>query len=201
MSSIDHFITELTKQKNTSTVFNPYLDQDIAHNLRLYLDAMIKMKGKRVLLVGEAPGYKGCKITGIPFTSGKAFERFEHPLFKEIVSQLKLSKIESENTATIVWEYLSKKKSTPLFWNSFPFHPHPKNNRNKNRAPTSGEVESGVNHLKRLYSIYNPKIIAGIGEKGVQCARKAFPEIDIIYIRHPSFGGKSEFINGMDTII
>jgi hypothetical protein len=83
MSLIEEFITELVRHKNTATVCNPYLNQNIADNLRLYLDAMIKMKGKRVLLVGEAPGYKGCKITGIPFTSGKAFERFDHPLLKE----------------------------------------------------------------------------------------------------------------------
>mgnify|MGYP003635975488 CR=1 FL=1 len=201
MSSIEEFVTELTKQKNTSTISNPYLNQDIADNLRLYLGAMIKMEGKRVLLVGEAPGYKGCKITGIPFTSGKAFERFDHPLLKEIGSQLKLTKIESENTATIVWEYLSKKNDTPLFWNSFPFHPHPKDNENKNRAPTSGEVELGINHLKRLHSIYKPEVVAGIGGKGVECAKKAFPKENIVYIRHPSFGGKSEFIDGMDKII
>ncbi len=201
MSSIEEFIAELTKQKNTSTVTNPYLNQDIADNLRLYLNAMNKMEGKRVLLVGEAPGYKGCKITGIPFTSGKAFERFDHPLLKEIGSRLKLSKIESENTATIVWEYLSRKKDTPLFWNSFPFHPHPNGNENKNRAPTSGEVEIGINYLKKLRLIYKPEVVAGIGEKGVKCAKKAFPNETIVYIRHPSFGGKSEFIDGMDKII
>lgn len=201
MSLIEEFITELVMHKNTATVSNPYLDQNIADNLRLYLNAMIKMEGKRILLVGEAPGYKGCKITGIPFTSGKAFERFDHPLLKDIGSQLKLSKIESENTATIVWEYLSKKACTPLFWNSFPFHPHPKGNENKNRAPTSEEVKIGIAHLKRLHSIYKPDVIAGVGGKGVECAKKSFPKDNIVYIRHPSFGGKSEFIAGMDKII
>lgn len=201
MSSIEEFIIELTKQKNTATVTNPYLSQDVADNLRLYLNAMIKMEGKRILLVGEAPGYKGCKITGIPFTSGKVFERFDHPLLKEIGSQLKLTKIEPENTATIVWEYLSMKNDTPLFWNSFPFHPHPEGNENKNRAPTSEEVEIGITHFKRLHSIYKPDVVAGIGGKGVKCAEKAFPKENILYIRHPSFGGKSEFIEGMDKII
>lgn len=201
MSLIGEFITELVMQKNTATVSNPYLNQNIADNLRLYLNAMVKMEGKRILLVGEAPGYNGCKTTGIPFTSGKAFERFDHPLLKDIGRQIKLSKIESENTATIVWEYLSKKATTPLFWNSFPFHPHPKGNENKNRAPTSEEVEIGIDHLKRLHSLYKPDVVAGIGGKGVECAKKAFSKENIVYIRHPSFGGKSEFIAGMDKII
>ena len=201
MISIEDFVTELTKQKNTSTVSNPYLNQDIAENLRLYLGEMIKMTGKRVLLVGEAPGYKGCKITGIPFTSGNVFKRFDHPLLNEIGNQLRLATIESENTATIVWGYLSQKSDTPLFWNSFPFHPHPKDNENKNRAPTADEVEIGIDHLKRLHSIYKPELVAGIGGKGVECAQQAFPKEAIVYIRHPSFGGKAEFIDGMEKII
>ena len=110
MRLIEEFVTELAKQKNSSTVSNPYLNQDIADNLRLYLAAMSKMNGRRILLVGEAPGYKGCKITGIPFTSGRVFERFSHPLLREIASQLKLSKVESENTATIVWAYFARRK-------------------------------------------------------------------------------------------
>jgi hypothetical protein len=201
MSSIEEFVFELTKQDNTSTVSNPYLNPDIADNLRLYLNVMSKIEGRRVLLVGEAPGYKGCKITGIPFTSGKVFERFHHPLLKEIGSQLKLAKIEAESTATIVWEYLTKKKNTPLFWNSFPFHPHPKGNEHKNRAPTSHEIKEGMIHLQRLHSIFKPEVIAGIGEKGVECAKRVCPNQNILYIRHPSFGGKSEFIDGMDKII
>ena len=67
MSDIENFVIDLTKQRNTATVSNPYLKQDIADNLHRYLVAMHKMKGKRIFLVGEAPGYKGCGITGIPF--------------------------------------------------------------------------------------------------------------------------------------
>ncbi len=201
MSSIENFISKLKQQMDTPTVTNPYLNQDIADNLFLYLVAMNKIIGKRILLVGEAPGYKGCKITGIPFTSGKVFERFSHPLLKEIGWQLKLRQVESENTATIVWEYLSKQETIPLFWNAFPFHPHPPGNENINRTPTFHEISLGISYLKKIHSIFKPGVVAGIGSKGLECARKAFPEQDITYIRHPSFGGKYEFISGMDKII
>ena len=201
MCSIDDFIVELTQIKNTSTFKNPYLDSSIANNLRIYLNAITKMKGKRILLVGEAPGYKGCKLTGIPFTSGAVFERFDHPLLNEIGNQLTLSKVESENTATIIWEYLSKNSFTPLFWNSFPFHPHFEGDENTNRAPTANEIDIGFIFLNKLVSIYQPEVIAGIGHNGVNSVKKVFPEKEVVYIRHPSFGGKTDFIMGMDKII
>jgi len=144
MNLIDDFITKLSKKRNTSTISNPYRDQDLADNLRVYLNTIIQLEGKRILLVGEALGYKGGKLTGIPFSSGQIFERFDHPFLKQIGPQLKLEKIESENTATITWDYLSEKNTTPLFWNSFPFHPHPKGNKNKNRAPTTKALVTKV---------------------------------------------------------
>lgn len=201
MCLIDDFIVELTKFKNTPTYTNPYLDANIADNLRIYLNAITKMKGKRILLVGEAPGYRGCKITGIPFTSGAVFKRFDHPLLNEIGSQLNLSTVESENTATIIWDYLSRNSCTPLFWNSFPFHPHLDGNENANRAPTANEIDIGVGFLNKLVSIYQPEVIAGIGHNGVNSVKKAFPEREVVYIRHPSFGGKADFIKGMDEIL
>jgi len=201
MSDIEDFVVDLARKRNTATVHNPYLGPDAAENLRLYLLAMRKLKGKRILLVGEAPGYKGCGITGIPFSSGRVFERFDHPLLNEIGGQIRLGRIESENTATIVWEYLSEKNSTPLFWNSFPFHPHVRGNRKSNRAPTSAEVDVGIGYLKKLAAIFRPGTVGGVGRKGVECARKAFPNRQIVAIRHPSFGGKSEFIAGMDKIL
>jgi len=202
MYSINEFIDALNKPKNTATVFNQYRASKVRENLRLYLNAMCKIKGKRVLLVGEAPGYKGCKLTGIPFTSGAVFQRFDHPLLQQLKNKLSLSDNSSENTATIVWEYLSTSSlPVPLFWNSFPFHPHPVNNDLKNRAPTADEIETGLYFLKKLSILFKPEIIAGIGNKGAYCASQAFPDKKVRSIRHPSFGGKAEFINGMNLII
>ena len=39
-------------------------------NLKLYLEKMKKLNPS-FLLLGEAPGYKGCRLTGIPFSSEK----------------------------------------------------------------------------------------------------------------------------------
>jgi hypothetical protein len=201
MSTIDKFINELKAQTNTSTVSNPYLIDSIADNLKIYLETMLTIKGKHILLAGEAPGYKGCKITGIPFTSGDVFQNVAHPLLMQLKDKLSLIKIEAENTATIVWNYLTTKDNTPLFWNSFPFHPHNCGNLNSNRAPNRAEKTQGTEYLKALQRIFEPEIVAGIGNVGVECAKKAFPSIKITYIRHPSFGGKSDFIKGMNEII
>ncbi len=210
MSEIESFLETLQRQKNTPTVTNPYLDDGVVNNLRLYLEYMLEHMsahpGRRVLLVGEAPGYKGCRITGIPFSSVKVLMRAEHPLLHTIKSKLSLSsdalrEMTSENTASIVWQYLVDKKTVPLFWNSFPFHPHPEGKENKNRTPNSKEITQGITYLQQLYDIFQPEIVAGVGVKGVECARKAYPVSSIKYIRHPSYGGKSEFIEGMNSII
>jgi len=201
MQNVLEFVQKLQSQGNSTIISNPYLNDSIADNLRVYLDAMLKIKGKRILLVGEAPGYKGCKITGIPFTSGDVFETIEHPLLRKVKKKITLKNIEKENTASIVWRYLADKKTMPLFWNSFPYHPHPKNDKNKNRAPSRQEIEQGVIYLKALNQLFRPKVIAGVGNAGVKCAKLAFPETKITYIRHPSFGGKTDFIKGMDLIL
>ena len=120
MQTIQEFIDELKKYKNTLTVSNPYLEAGVSENLKAYLELMLSIDGKRILLIGEAPGYKGCKITGIPFTSGRVFDKVEHPILTQLKNKLRLSKIESENTATIVWNYLATKNNTPLFWNLLP---------------------------------------------------------------------------------
>lgn len=198
---IDDFIAALTRHPTTATVANPYRDPTLAGNLRRYLQAMSNMTGKRILLVGEAPGYKGCKLTGIPFSSGKIFQQCKHPLLKELAAQIRLDTVESENTATIVWEYLSRKRTTPLFWNAFPFHPHLPGNPCSNRAPTAAEIEAGISHLQRLHDLYQPDFIAGIGAKGVCSAQTAFPQQEVMAIRHPSYGGKADFIAGMNKLM
>jgi len=201
MTLVEKFINFLKQQKNSSVLFNPYLSPDLANNLKLYLELMIKTSARRVLLVGEAPGYRGCKHTGIPFTSGGVFQEIKHPLINQLRKKLVLEQIESENTASIVWRYLSDCAITPLFWNAFPFHPHPKNKPNQNRAPNQTEIKKGVNYLVHLQNIFKAEVIAGVGRNGTKAAQLAFPELNIEYIRHPSHGGKTEFISGISKIL
>ena len=202
--SISRFIDQLCSDAHGNGVFNPYRESHKAENLRHYLEAVIARNEarneKRVLLVGEALGYRGGKITGIPFSCGQIFDRFHHPLLKQLKPLIELDVVESENTATIVWDYLATKKRTPLFWNAYPFHPYPKGQPEKNRAPNAAEVAKGVGYLQQLAEIYQPELIAGVGGKGFGCARKAFPERTVHLLRHPSFGGKADFIEGMNKL-
>ena len=201
MNSIDEFVLSLSKKRNTSVLSNPYLDPELARNLSVYLNTIYDSSTKPILLVGEALGFKGGKLTGIPFSSGQIFERFDHPFLKKIGHQITLSQVESENTATIVWEYLTARQLTPLCWNAFPFHPHPKGQKNKNRAPSVKEIASGARYLKRLQLIFQSEIIVGVGNKGAHCARKAFPNMKTLAVRHPSYGGKTDFVQGLDQIL
>ena len=201
MKLIEELLRKLAGYPHSDTVANPYRETYAVDNLRHYFEYMINQGGKRILLVGEAPGHRGCRITGIPFTSGRAFQEIPHPLLVALKDKIQLPRIETESTATIVWNYLSEKETTPLFWNSFPFHPHDKGKINGNRAPTDEEVKFGTQILSELHHIYKPDFVAGIGHKGVAALKQAFPEQSFSYIRHPSNGGKSQFIEGMNSVI
>ena len=195
------FIKRLTTRDSSSTVFNPYSNKKVANNLKLYFEYILKNQDEYVLLIGEAPGYAGCRITGIPFTSGVTITNSSLPIFKAIKKQIFLKTIESEKTATIVWDYLESRGKIPVFWNSFPFHPHDKDDQLSNRAPTSDEIEEGKYFIESLVEKFKPKVIAAIGRKGERALNNIFPDKNIEYIRHPSRGGKSDFLKGIDNIL
>ena len=201
MNSINRLLQKLVKYPNSDIVANPYHEKYALNNLRHYFEYMFSQSGQRILLVAEAPGYKGCRITGIPLTSGKVFQDISHPLLLALKDKIQLPYIESEKTATIVWEYLSTKKTTPLFWNSFPLHSHNQGNISSNRTPNKSEIKYGSEILRELYRIYQPEVVAGIGQKGLAVLQQTFPEQSFDYIRHPSYGGKRQFIEGMNNII
>ncbi|MCX7545794.1 uracil-DNA glycosylase [Marinicella gelatinilytica] len=200
MVCIKKFVNDLACRGYRPQTHNPYKNPDLAANLYQYLITVKHHNSRPVLLVGEALGFKGGRLTGIPFSCGDIYSRFNHPLLLELKSKLILTSQESENTATMVWEYLTEKQQTPLFWNAFPFHPYQVRRPKTNRAPTVNEIQQGSRYLQQLADIFQPTTIAGIGRKGQLAAQKAFPNHAIQRIRHPSFGGKREFISGMDGL-
>lgn len=199
MASFEPFLKQLQQQPNTDTVANPYRHPHCVENLRHYLQLM-QQEQPQVLLVGEAPGYKGCGLTGIPFSSGKLFQQVEHPFLQRLAPLLEIPVVDAENTASIVWRYLAETGVTPLFWNAYPFHPHPEGDPQKNRAPNGVEISQGVDFLQQLYSHFQPQIVAGVGRAGCRAAEQSFSNFTISYIRHPSYGGKSDFIAGMEQL-
>lgn len=182
---------------DSHTVANPYRHKLQRGNLRAYFEALVHWPCSRDLLVGEAPGYAGCALTGIPFTSEAVIQRHRHPFLRRLRPHLRTAGMQSEQTATIIWNYLSERPFVPAFWNIFPFHPHKPRNAAGNRTPTAEEALIGHEILNRVVEILTPKRILGIGKTASKTLSQFKHSLLAGYIRHPANGGKAGFIAGM----
>ncbi|TDG13936.1 hypothetical protein E2F43_10590 [Seongchinamella unica] len=201
MFNVNEFIEELEYQGHTPRLQNPYLLPHRSANLRAYLDVLFRQQGRRVLIVGEALGYRGGLHTGIPFSSARLVHESPHPFWRQLRKRLVVNGSVSEATASIVWDYLAPRRRLPLFWNALPFHPHIAHDTASNRTPTAGEINAGQIYLKTLADAWQPGIVAGVGSKGYRAACQALPDTPIVALRHPSYGGKQAFCQGMDRLL
>lgn len=199
---VDEFVTSLTLEKvDESTVTNMYSADNIVNKLRTYnVERYLNYFVSNVpplILIGEAPGYRGCCVSGIPFTSTSVVKNSE--FFNRIGASESNNELQVESTASIIWNYLDSIKRYPLFWNAYPFHPHVKNDAKTNRRPDKPELEVGKTYLLRLISIYPNIPIVAVG----RVAEEALSSIGFKapYIRHPSHGGKDDFIEGLSSYL
>ena len=198
MEKTDSFMRYLARCKAPENSHHLYTGRSRAvqvrkHNLRQYLNHFAN-SSPEVLLVGEAPGYRGCGTTGIPFTSERLLE--EHPFFKLGGYQLNSKGVpHSESSATIVWEVISSLHTLPLLWNSYPFHPHKPGIEQSNRMPNEEELFVGRKVLGRLIRDFPPKRIIAVGKKAEKQLVRM--KVNFASVRHPSFGGKKDFQEGL----
>jgi uracil-DNA glycosylase len=138
--------------------------------LASYLDAR---RRARILLVGEAAGYRGARISGVPFTSER---------------QLSGSG-PAEASASIVHRVLAELglEEAVLLWNLVPTHPHRPDLPCSNRPPTRSEIAAGRRFLDELAP----------GRRVLAVGRLAERELGAAYVRHPSHGGASAFRRGL----
>ena len=160
------FVEELAAAEIGAT-FNFYREGPRANLLKRrlarYLDARADAE---LLLVGEAPGYRGARVSGVPFTS----------------ERLLTGKGPAEATATVVRRALAELglEDDTLCWNVVPTHP---GTATTNRRPTKAEVEAGARFLERLAR----------GRRILAVGRLAEAVTGAPYVRHPSHGGVSAF--------
>ena len=201
MNFITDFIGELQGVQGRSNLCNPYHLPNRSENLQIYLETLFAQPGRRILVVGEALGYRGGLHTGIPFSSARLVRQSSHAFWRRLRNRLVVHSNISEATASIVWDYLGPRRRIPLFWNALPFHPHDTGEPLSNRAPSAAEIDLGQRYLRLLADAWQPEIVAGVGNKGSLAARRALPEYKVQDLRHPSYGGKQAFCSGMDRLL
>lgn len=169
-------VEELARARIGAT-FNFYRDGEGAElrrdRLRAYLEARADAPA---LLVAEAPGYRGTRVSGVPLTSER---------------QLTGSG-PAEATATIVHRALAETglSQDVLLWNVVPTHPHLPGRPETNRRPTRAEVEASLPFVRRLAR----------GRRVVPVGRVAHAALGGAYVRHPSHGGARPFLEALRRI-
>lgn len=205
--TIADFVDLLANTAVPPHTYNPYSPNQPEnatrrHNLSHYLCQM-QQRQPTVLLVGEAPGYRGCRLTGIPFVSPAILQAgTPSGLFGAGSGWQPNSEwpaIQREASATIVWETLAGVRPLPLLWNAFPFHPHQPGRPQTNRPPKRSELAWGRPFLYHLLHLFPIRTVVAVGNK----AEQALTGWAITHskVRHPSHGGKLAFRRGIWQIM
>ena len=204
---INSFIHQLSSEILPENCHNPYLSSTCngrirKENLRLYLQHMLELQ-PQMMLIGEAPGYRGCRLSGIPFVSPALLD--EEEVTPGLFGKLRgfrtadeWPELRREASATIVWTYLRGVSRLPLLWNAFPFHPHHPNRPQSNRPPTRAELVWGRPFLHQLHNLFGRPQLIAVGKK----AAHSLTIMDLPHhtVRHPSHGGKRAFIASLRAL-
>jgi uracil-DNA glycosylase family 4 len=170
---VETFVSDLAAARIGAT-FNFYRDGERSElrreRLAVYLE---KCADARLLLVGEAAGYRGARVSGVPFTSERMLSG-EPP---------------GEASATIVHRVLAELglEDDVLLWNVVPTHPHRAGDPASNRSPTRGETAAGMRFVHELAR----------GRTVVAVGRVAHRALGGPYVRHPAHGGAARFRVGL----
>jgi uracil-DNA glycosylase len=167
-------IVERLARLRIGTTFNFYRDGEGAPLRRERLAAYLEERAEaRYLLVGEAAGYRGARVSGVPFTSERQLS----------------GRAPGEASATILHRILAELgvEEDVLLWNLVPTHPHLPGRPSSNRAPTGAEVDAATPFLAELAR----------GRDVIPVGRLAHSRLGGRYVRHPSHGGAAAFRAGL----
>jgi hypothetical protein len=128
-------------------------------------------------MVGEAAGFRGARISGIPFTSERQVS----------------GRGTAEASATIVHRALAELgiEDDVLLWNVVPTHPHEPGRPYTNRRPSRVEVEASSRFLEGV----------AYGRRLVAVGRLAERVTGAPYVRHPAHGGAEAFRDGLRRLL
>jgi hypothetical protein len=224
VKSIERFIG-LLKQSPSGAVFNPWWEvdkkNDVGRNApsirRKQLAAYLRKRvGKvKLVVIGEALGYRGGHFSGIPMTSerillGKKKDNGIEP--EHVFSSIKPRRTSnpqkcpdgfSEPTATIVWGSLLRLGLKPeqfVLWNASPWHSFdPRRGMLSNRMPNKSERSAGLAVLKAFLDLFPCDEIVALGN--VAASQLQELNVESHRVRHPASGGAKLFRQQIGRVV
>ena len=198
---IEKLIARLRRAELPEHVFNIYRfdapELDVRggaakrrENLRRYIKAI---REPRFALIGIAPGWRGARFTGVPFTDedrlcipGSCYDRTG-----------KRERPYREATAGVVMDLLGA-RSDVICWNICPWHCHEPGNPLSNADPDSETIGYGLEVLEfffmRLYPNAQAVAVGNIAAEALASLRvNGQPVTVAAHLRHPAHGGADEF--------
>jgi hypothetical protein len=214
---LDNFV-RLLKASPSGSVFNPWWQIDEENDIgriapiirRQQLRAYVqeRLGRAKLVVIGEALGYRGGHFSGIPMTSERMLLG-KQPVILAGIKPRRTSKPSicadgfSEPTATIVWGALLKTGVLPdqfVLWNAFPWHSFdPRRGPLSNRMPNKSEQLSGRPVLKDFLELFPCEQIVALGKiAGAQLGQLG---VNAHCIRHPASGGAKLFRQQIGEIL
>ncbi|MGF9648605.1 uracil-DNA glycosylase [Pseudarthrobacter oxydans] len=207
-SSVSTFVERLSAVPSGPGLSNFFDHSEPANaqrrrNLELYLQEMLD-RAPKVLLLGEAPGFRGMRITGVPFTNRTMFQGPANSfgLFgpgKAYVLPARAAGVAAEPTATVMWEVLAELDFLPLLWSACPWHTHLPGKPQSNRTPRTTEARLGTEFWQTLVELFGIETVVAVGN--VAHRSLSASGMDVTKVRHPSHGGRSGFKNGLEELL
>ncbi|MCB4767101.1 uracil-DNA glycosylase [Ancylobacter sp. Lp-2] len=188
--------------------FNPYSDEDADHdlpgaaatrrdNLRKVIDASLET-GVDSMWIARDLGYRGGRRTGLALTDEMHLQAYAAMMGVDELSRSTGGPALSERTARVVWDTLSAVNRKVFLWNVFPLHPHDAGAPMSNRTHKRSERYATRFLMEWLVDTLRPRQLVAIGRD----AQSALTELgfEAACVRHPSYGGQSEFIEGISRL-
>jgi uracil-DNA glycosylase len=141
----------------------------------------------RLILIGEAPGYQGCRYSGVAFTSERLLLNGAIPRIPAPDGRLSTRCLPfSEQSATIVWRALTNLgiQDHTILWNAVQLHPHDPADPWSNRTPSFQELALGAPALRLLRGHSPRQHLFRSGKRRRGCSKKpTLPRLRIFATR------------------
>lgn len=190
--------------------FNPYKDHCAVHDRvdaprrRSKLLSAILAQAVHApvdaIWIGRDLGYRGGRRTGLALTDDV---HIQHHLRRWDIPVERPTKgvAVAERTAAVIWDVLNQIEDRIFLWNVFPLHPHEPNSPFSNRAHNSREREAGLEVLKLLMGLLQPRRLVAIGNDAALAANRIAPAaVPVFKVRHPSYGGQKDFLKQVTSL-